>query len=673
MLKLTWKSWLAVLLGILLVFGGLSALISAQGQPKIAYWLGFAGMAIAALWSFFALVHWRDVPWVKRINTLVLATLGFGLLILLFLALDWEPGWTTALYCYLAVLGFLVGINLLRLILRPGHPVLGVARTMVEESLRMGVALIFIIAMLVLLPMLPLIFGSEDRVTYMVQRFLTYSNMIVAVLLGLMTVLLAARTVSLEIATRQIHMTLTKPLGRAQYLLGKWLGIILLNAVLLSVAGIATYGFTMAIAKNPALNALDRYAVDREVLTARLAKTPDPIDTTWQGMYANVLREKQLTDPTKFGDEGTSYAMLSAVARQEIAAETLGRFYSIDAGMSQDFLITGLGSAARAAERSVVEGQDLLMNEAGLTREQATEYVNAAIGRPNDLDMQAVQQVSTETRDKVMRILEREVIQLSLTPSTSPKPENLNSEVYLKVNGQPWPTPPAPTAPAPRTRLVNETPNELPVPAGLINNDGTMVLTITVPENREDGFEQESMRFNYKDNVIEVFYRVGSFEGNLFRALVIVWLKLAFLAMVGLMAGSLLSFPVAAMFSLIVLVAAAASGTINESLDSYASVARSDNTWEVITGTFSQFFSQLGAGDIYSAFKLCLRLIGEAFMLLIPSFGDFNTYQPLSDGHVISNGTVGNAAFKIGLIWTGVVAIIGLFLFNKKEIARVQV
>ena len=54
-----------------------------------------------------------------------------------------------------------------------------------------------------------------------------------------------------EIATRQIHMTLTKPLGRVQYLLGKWLGIVLLNAVLLVVAGIATYGFTTAIASNP--------------------------------------------------------------------------------------------------------------------------------------------------------------------------------------------------------------------------------------------------------------------------------------------------------------------------------------------------------------------------------------------------------------------------------------
>ncbi len=673
MLKLTWKLWLAVLLGIALVFGGLFAMITAQGQPTLAYWLGFAGALIATGWTFFGLVQWRDVPWVKRINTLVLATLGFGLLFLLFLAVDWEPGWTTALYCYLAVLGFLVGINILRLLLRPGHPVLGVARTMVEESLRMGVALIFIIAMLALLPMLPLIFGSEDRVTYMVQRFLTYSNMIVAVLLGLMTVLLAARTVSLEIATRQIHMTLTKPLGRSYYLLGKWLGIVLLNAVLLVVAGIATYGFTMAIAQNPALNDLDRYAVDREVLTARLAKTPNPVNSTLERMYSLVLKEKQLSDPGRFGDEGTAYQMLADDARQEVASETIARFYTIAGGQSQDYMFAGLGQAAAAAERAVVEGVDLLVDEAGLTRKQAQGYVNLILGRPSDLDLQNVPQVPRDTQDKLMRILEREVIQLSMTPATSPKPENLISEVYLKINGQPWPTPPTPTAPPPRTKLVTEIANELPVPAGLINKDGQMVLTITVPDTRADGIKQDSMRFNYKDNVIEVFYRVGSFESNLTKALTIIWFKLAFLAMVGLMAGSLLSFPVAAMLALIVYFAAAASGVINDSLDSYAGVARSDNTWQVITGTFAGFFSHLGSGQVYDAFKLLLRLIGEAFMLLIPSFGEFNTYRPLSDGHVITNTTVATAALKIGLVWTGIVAIIGLFLFNRKEIARVQV
>ncbi|MFK7789730.1 MAG: ABC transporter permease [Phycisphaeraceae bacterium] len=673
MFKLTWKTWLAVLLGIALVFGGLFAMFTAQGQPTLAYWLGFFGAAVATVWSFFGLVNWRDVPWVKRINTLVLATLGFGLVILLFLAVDWEPGYTTALYCYLAVLGFLLGINILRFVLRPGLPVLGVARTMVEESLRMGVALIFIIGMLVLLPMLPLIFGSEDRVTYMVQRFLTYSNMIVAVLLGLMTVLLAARTVSLEISTRQIHMTLTKPLGRAQYLLGKWLGIVMLNAVLLVVAGIATYGFTMAIAQNPALNDLDRNAVDREVLTARLAKKPDPVDSSWERMLANVLREKQLGDPGRFGDEGMSYQMLADDARQEVAAETIARFYSISAGQSQDYIFTGLGEAAAAAERAIVEGVDLLVDEGGLTQSQAQGLVNLILGRESDLDLENVPQLPADLQTKLARILQREVIQLSLTPATSPKPENLNSEVYLKINGQPWPRPRTPTSPPPRTRLVTEIPNKLNVPAELINNDGEMLLTILVPEARQDGFEQQSMRFNFKDDVIELFYRVGSFESNLTKALLIIWFKLAFLAMLGLIAGSLLSFPVAAMLSLIVYIAAAASGVINDSLDSYSGFARSDNTWEVITGTFAGFFSAIGSGDIYDAFKLLLRLTGEAFMLLIPSFGEFNTYRPLSDGHVITNGTVGTAALKIGLIWTGIVAVVGLFLFNRKEIARVQV
>jgi len=404
-----------------------------------------------------------------------------------------------------------------------------------------------------------------------------------------------------------------------------------------------------------------------------LAKTPTPVNSTLERMYAVVLKEKQLADPGRFGDDGTSYQTLADDVQQEVAAETISRFYTVAGGQSQDYVFAGLGEAAAAAERAVVEGVDLLVDEAGLTRDQAQGYVDLALGRPSDLDLQNIPQVPIDLQDKLMRILQREVIQLSLTPASSPKPENLNSEVLLRINGQPWPIPPSPTAPPPRTRLVLETPNELPVPAGLINRNGEMVLTITVPDTRSDGFEQQSMRFNYKDDVIEVFYRVGSFESNLTKALTIIWFKLAFLAMVGLMAGALLSFPVAAMLALIVYVAAAASGVINDSLDSYAGFARSDNTWQVITGTFAGFFGHLGSGEVYDAFKLLLRLIGEAFMLLIPSFGEFNTYQPLSDGHVITNATVATAALKIGLIWTGIVAIIGLFLFNRKEIARVQV
>ncbi|MEM6259011.1 MAG: ABC transporter permease subunit [Planctomycetota bacterium] len=673
MLKLTWKTWLAVWIGIGVVFGGLTLLMNAQGAVVAAYWINFVGGLLSKGWTLFGLIHWRDVPWVKRVNTFVIATYGFGILTLLFLAVEWEPGWTTSIYGYLAVIGFLLGINVLRLLLRPGYPVLGVARTMLEESLRMGVALIFIIATMVILVLLPVIFGSEDRVTYMVQRFLTYSNMIVAILLGKMTVLLAARTVSLEIATRQIHMTLTKPLGRAQYLIGKWLGIVLLNAVLLAVAGIATYGFTTAIAKNPALNALDRYAVDREVLTARLAKSPDPIDTTWEQMYANVLLEKQLSDPGRFGEEGSSFVTLSSEAKQEVVSDTVSRFYTVAGGQSQDFLITGLGEAAVAAERAVLEARGLLMDEAGLTGGQAEDYTDLLMGKPSGLDAETAAKVPPPIHSEVVRLIEREVIQLKLTPAASPKPENLNTEVLIRVNGVAWPMPPSRGAPPPRTPLVVEIANELPLPASLINQDGEMVVTIEIPEARSDGFEQDSMRFNYKDAVIEVFYRVGSFESNLAKALMIVWLKLAFLAMVGLIAGSLLSFPVAAMFSLIILSAAAAGGTINEALSTYAQVATEDGAWQVITGTISAIFSSIASGDVYNVFKLLLRMIGTAFMVFMPAFGDYNTYRPLSDGHVISLGTVGKAALNIGLIWTGIVTVAGIYLFSRKEIARVQV
>ena len=673
MLKLTWKIWLAIWLGITLVFGGLFVMLSAQGATGAAYWLGVVGSLILNGWTLFGLVHWREVTWVKRINTFVLATFGFSFLILLFFALDWEPGWTTSLYCYLAVLGFLLGINLLRLLLRPGHPVLGVARTMIEESLRMGVALIFIIALLVLLPLLPLIFSSDDRVTYMVQRFLTYSTTIVAILLGLMTVLLAARSVSLEIASRQAHMTLTKPVGRGQYLLGKWLGIILLNVVLVAVAGVAIYGFTMGIARNPALNALDRNAVDREVLTARLAQSPTPVDVTWDEMYMNVLKEKQLTDPTRFGELDTSFAVLPIDVKQEVITDTISRFFTVDAGSSQDFKVTGLSRAVEAADRAFSQGIRLLVDEAGLTAAEAEDYTNYVVGRPNDLQTETINKVSMPLFDQLKRILEREMIQLSLTPTSSPKPDNQLAEFYIEINGQPLPRQASVSDPPRVQSMVIEVANELSIPAGLISPDGTMVITVRVPDTKRDGSRQSFVRFNPKDAQVQVFYRVGSFENNLARAMFVIWLKLCFLAMVGLMAGSLLSFPVAAMFALVVYVAAAASGYINESLDSYASVARSDGAWLVITGTLSKFLSHLGSGDIYDAFRMIVRLVGESFMLLMPSFGQFATAEPLSTGQVISNDLLTNAILKIGLLWTGLTALVGTYLFSRKEIARVQV
>ena len=676
MFKLTWKTWLAVWVAIAVAANGLYFLLAAQGANIAADWLAFAGGLLLNAWSLVGLYHWREVGWVKRINTFVITTLAFAAIGLLLRAIGWETGWKTSGYLYLAVIGFLLGINLLRLILRPGHAVLGVARTMLEEALRMGIALIFIVALLVLLVVMPLILSSEDRVTYMVQRFLTYSTAIVSVLLGLMTVLLAARSVSLELSSRQAHMTLTKPLARWQYLLGKWLGIVLLNAVLVTVAGVAIYGFTISIARNPALNDLDRYAVDREVLTARLAMVPEPTEIGWDQMFENVLMEKQQRDPDRFGEPGEPIGALSELTKQEIVAEAVSRFYTIDGGSSKNYRFEGLQNAVAASNAAIERARAMLMEEGGLSGEDASQVTDWIAGRPNELTRAVLDQVTPDLIDRAGTEIHRETIQLVLTTDTSPEPDDQFVEFYLKVNNLPYPQPPrlgAPPSPISNGEVPVETPHEVIIPASMIGQDGTMLVTIEVPKARRDGTKQDFIDFNYKDAQIELYYRVGSFEANLARAMVIIWLKLCFLAMLGLSAGALMSFPVAAMASLVVFAAATFSGIIDESLSDYAATPRDIDTWTLITSTVSAFLTNLANGDVYDAFRALVRVIGESFMLLVPSFGGFNTTEPLSNGQVIGNGLLFKAFWKIGLMWTGIVGVIGLYFFSRKEIARVTV
>ena len=418
---------------------------------------------------------------------------------------------------------------------------------------------------------------------------------------------------------------------------------------------------------------MDRYAVDREVLTARLALTPDPNGVTWNEMFANVLREKQERDPEKFGAVGDPIGGLEESVRQEIVAEAVSGFYTVDGGLSQDFVFTGLSEAVRDAERAMARGRRLLQQEAGLSEAQAGEYVNYVVGRPNELTQASIEKVPMELFDRLKRVLEREVIQLVLTPDTQKDPDDKLVEILLRVNNQPWPRPPAPGVPPPPRRLVLETPNEIAIPASLIASDGSMVVTVEVPERRWDGVEQAFLQFNPKDAEVELFYRVGSFEGNLGKAMLIIWLKLGFFAMLGLAVGSLLSYPVAAMFGLVVFFAVFMGGYIDQSLSDYAGVAKSDGAWEVVTGTAARFLDNLKAGEVYDAFKMVVRLIGEAFMLLVPSFSQFGTGEPLSNGEAISTGLVGRAVLRIGLLWTGIVGLIGLYLFSRREIAKVTV
>ena len=185
---------------------------------------------------------------------------------------------------------------------------------------------------------------------------------------------------------------------------------------------------------------------------------------------------------------------------------------------------------------------------------------------------------------------------------------------------------------------------------------------------------QPSISFDAADG-LELLYRVGGFEGNLARGMTMMWVRLLFLGALGLMAGVYLGFPTACLLALMVCIASVGSGYIAESLQGYASFGHlADASWWDQAGEVGKRFGDALAGDKpFDALKIVIRLVGSGFVLLVPKFGVYNPTPLLADGRWIPPRLLAEAALWVGVIWTGVVALIAYLVFRRRELARVTV
>lgn len=668
-----WTTWAGILLAIALVGGGLYALLFFQGFSTAANLVSIAATLAAGGWTLRGLYVWRTVPWVRRVNSFVILGFAFGLGYLVLHAAGLKLLANATLYMLGTVAGFLLGVNLIRLLLSPGWPIFGIARAMVEEAIRSKIALVLVLILLLVLVALPLNISSDDRVTYIVQRFLTWSLMAVSFILSVTTIVLCAFSTSHDLTSKQVYMTLTKPLGRGQYLLGKWLGVVLLNAVLLGVSGVAIAGFSRALSQGQAMNAEDREQVQREILTARISNVPTPEGITTDQMMLNTLADKQGIDPEEYGEPGTPASALPERVRQAVYAEAISKWFTIPPNGSATYVFAGLDHARDNAQATAERAKERLIGH-GLTETQAQQFIDwqnfKRTTRPDDVDLPAL--MTEDEYTDIIALINREKVQLVLSPDSSPEPDDGMVEFWVRVNGTVWPR--ADDGSPRPVKVAVDTPQELSLPAWLINAEGELVIIIDVPPGRFIAGElvpQNAIQFNRKDQVPEIFYRVGSFEGNLAKSLAVLWVRLAFLAMLGLALGALFTFPVACLVGLIVYTIAAFSGFLAEAVSSYASVGGADTTWGVVTASFSRFFAALGEGKLFDAFKLLIGLVAKTAMLAVPSFGEFNPGPNLSEGKAVPTGMVLGALLRIGLLWTGIVTLAGWGLFHRRELAKV--
>src|SRR5580692_5760336 len=119
--------------------------------------------------------------------------------------------------------------------------ILAIAWLTWKAALRFRLFLVIAALLVLAVVGLPLVIKDDGTARGFTQIILTYTLSAITALLGLSTLWLSCGTLARDIEECQIQVVATKPIARWQIWIGKWLGIMSLNAALLTISGTSVY------------------------------------------------------------------------------------------------------------------------------------------------------------------------------------------------------------------------------------------------------------------------------------------------------------------------------------------------------------------------------------------------------------------------------------------------
>ena len=156
--------------------------------------------------------------------------------------------------------------------------ILAIAFIAVRNAIRSRMVL-FLLGVLVLITVgLPLTIQGDGTASGQVQILLKYTLGFVHFILGLTILWAGCASVSREIADKQIHLIVTKPVQPLHIWIGKWLGLVLLSAFLLAFCGLSTYAMLKWSTQTGKLAPDEETILQNDVLVARRSVFPEPED-----------------------------------------------------------------------------------------------------------------------------------------------------------------------------------------------------------------------------------------------------------------------------------------------------------------------------------------------------------------------------------------------------------
>jgi ABC-type transport system involved in multi-copper enzyme maturation permease subunit len=544
-------------------------------------------------------------------------------------------------------------------------PVRAVAWQTFRQCARMKLAGAFIALLALTLIVLPL--GKSGKpLSDVTQSYLEDSIYWTAILLSVVTVFLAVGVVSGDVRTRQIFSVASKPLARWQYILGRWLGVVLLDALLLAVAAATIYGTAQYLRYRPAVSAADRRELESEVFAARERISPEPLPLE-KAMEARVaeMREsgrfERLWKATLEETGGDEVAARDRIADQ-LAQEEATKLQSAAPTESLTWRFTGVGAArkpvsatARIAE--FIENRQAVRLEASssalalLARGGPVKVAGLGLRVLNVEEGQFWALIPPESASAAgawrqgqrVDIEMYPILQFSYTihPSNTP-PSNVLHSIWEVTR-------PGTEGQREQARLLYrddpvKIPSNLPISSQWVNNEGELVVRYF---NRPTGDFRSSVTIKHQD--VALLYRVGDFGPNFVRVMGLVLLQLAFLAALGVFAGSFLSFAVGCVLSFPMLVVGMASSFLREATDpEYASGA---------------------AKAFYQTSNWLVLAVGA----VVPDFGQTVRATAIAQGMNVAWTTVGSSLFVVMGVQTVVMLVLAGLIFHRRELASVQV
>ncbi len=446
-----------------------------------------------------------------------------------------------------------------------------------KAAFRFRLFIVVAVLLLASVVALPILIKDDGTARGFTQILLTYTLSTITALLGLSTLWLACGTLARDIEDCQIQVVAVKPIARWQIWLGKWLGIMSLNAALLFISGASVYALLQWRAGR--LPADEQKVLRNEVLVSRGSAKIPTMEKEIEAQTEEVLQDRIKKRPVE-------NAYLPEVKKQ-IREQVKADLQVVPPGYSRQWEIE-LGPAHR-----YLRDQPLFLRVKFNSAEKSPSgtfdgVFGAGVPRKTQLwrsDM------------------------LSLAPDTF---------------------------------------HEIEITPNCFDENGVLTLTFGNPNTT-------ALLFPLEDGV-EVLYREGGFGLNFVRGLTIIFCWMGVLAALGLAAASFLSFTVAAFFSMGVLAMVLCSGTLANA---------------VSEGTIGGYNAETGskpgtAADtvIIPAFKAVLKVINLA--------KDFSPVDSLSTGRTISWGTLGVAFGRIILLLAGIIALFGIAVFTRRELATAQ-